>query len=152
MQKRALILITVFALAAAAPGCQSNANKPAAPAGPRFVDGVFWQLVEVGGQPAEPADADGHAARFRLNDADRRVTGFGGVNQLTGPYELNGKALKFGKLATTRRAGPEPLMRQESALTQAMSQTASWRPAGPDEIELLDAARRPLARFKRAAG
>ena len=101
---------------------------------------MFWQLVELGGQPAEPVPEDGRAAKFRLNDADRRVTGYGGVNQLTGPYELNGKALKFGQLAMTRRAGPEPLMRQESALTRAMSQTASWRAAGPDEIELLDAA------------
>jgi heat shock protein HslJ len=122
------------------------------PAGPKAVDGVFWQLVEVGGQPAEPVPEGDRAANFRLNDADHRVTGYGGVNRLTGPYELNGKALKFGTLAMTRRAGPEPLMRQESALSRAIEQTASWRGAGPDEIELLDSAGRPLARFKRAPG
>ena len=144
------ILMTAFALATVGLGCQSNSRNAAAPIGPAAV-GITWRWVEVGGQPAEPVPADARAANFRLDAADKRVSGYSGLNQFNGPYELSGTALKVGMLAMTRRAGPEPLMRQESALTRAMEQTASWRSAGQDEIELLDAASKPLARFKRAA-
>jgi hypothetical protein len=51
----------------------------------------------------------------------------------------------------TLRAGPEPLMRQEDAFAQAMINTRSWRAAGDNRIELLDAAGKPLASFKKAA-
>src|SRR5687768_17526168 len=98
MRVHVSILMTAFSLVTVGPGCQSSSNTVAAP---KAVDGVIWQLVEVAGQPAEPVAAGERAANFRLSAPDGRVTGYGGVNQLTGPYELNGKHLKFAMLALT---------------------------------------------------
>jgi len=145
------IQMTAFVLAAMVLGCGSNSPKAAAPPRPTAIEGTVWQLVDVGGQPAEPVAAGERPASFRLDAADKRVSGYAGLNQLNGPYELNGSALKFGMPAMTRRAGPEPLMRQESAFSRAMEQTTSWRSAGLDEIELLDSGNKPLARFKRVS-
>jgi heat shock protein HslJ len=114
------------------------------------IEDITWQLVDVGGNEAVPAPAEDRAAYLRLNAKDKRATGYSGVNQFNGSYELNRKSLTFGPAAMTRRAGPEPLMKQEDAFTQAMINTSSWRAAGDDRIELLDAAGKPLASFKKA--
>ena len=52
----------------------------------------------------------------------------------------------------TRKAGPEPLMRQEATFSSALSNTAAWRFHGGNTIDLLDAGGTPLARFTRGAG
>jgi heat shock protein HslJ len=110
------------------------------------IENTTWQLTEIGGKPAEPVAADDRAAQFRLDPAEKRASGYSSVNQFSGGYELKGNSLKFGMLAMTRRAGPEPLMRQEYAFTRALEQTRSWRAAG-DGIELLDSAGNIQARF-----
>jgi heat shock protein HslJ len=114
-----------------------------------MIEHINWQLVEVGGRPAEPLPADSKPAHLRLNSADKRISGYSSINQFGGTYELRGNLLKLGPLAMTRRAGPASLMQQESAFTQAMQSTTSWRAAGND-IELLDASGKPLARLSRA--
>jgi hypothetical protein len=50
----------------------------------------------------------------------------------------------------TKRAGLPPLMNLESSYVDALHETTSWR-RNNDDIELLDAARQPLARFTRLA-
>ena len=149
------ILAITLMLLASALGCQSDSSKPdaRASAAPVKIEDATWQLAEVDGKPAEPVAADERAAHFRLSAADKRVSGYSGINAFSGPYELNGALLKFGMLAMTRRAGPEPLMRQESAFTRALENTTLWTiVGGPDSIELHDAAGKPLAQFTRVTG
>lgn len=128
-------------------GCQGDGVVPLPGEGPKSIEDVTWQLDEVAGKKAQPVPADGRAAHFVLGSADKRVSGYGGVNQFSGTYELDGKLLRFGPTAMTRRAGPEPLMTQEFNLTQAMTNTRSWRAAGLRRIELIDASGAALARF-----
>ena len=125
-------------------GCRSDPPTKKS-AMPPSIENVTWQLVEVGGKPAEPAPADEHAAHVRLDATSKRASGYSGVNAFQGSYQLAGTSLKFGPMAMTRRAGPEPLMQQESAFTRALTDTAAWRSAGDDQIELLDDASRRLA-------
>ena len=146
------MVLILLALAGVSLGCQSNKPREGgstAQAKMMTIEDVTWQLVEVGGKPAEAVPADGRAANFRLNLADKRVSGYSGINQFNGGYELSGQSLKFGPLAMTRRAGPEPLMKQESAFTEAMTNTASWRAAGDNNIQLLDSGGKALATFTR---
>lgn len=146
------VLIGIVSIAWLGLGCQQpSSQRDASPAKdkPMTLEDVSWHLAEVGGKPAEPVPADAPAPHLRLHAKDRRVTGYSGVNAFNGSYELNGQSLKFGPTAMTRRAGPEPLMKQEFAFTQAMEQTASWRDAGDGRIDLLDAAGKPLAQLRR---
>ena len=112
-----------------------------------LIENITWQLTEVGGAPAASVPADAQAAHFKLDSGQKRAIGYGGVNQFSGAYDLNGAALKFGPAAMTRRAGPEPLMKQEHAFAEAMGKTAAWRAIDERSIELLDAAGKGLAKF-----
>ena len=145
-------ILLCIATALAVAGCKSKSTGTPAlkpQAGVTMVEGVSWKLAEVNGRPVEPVAADDRAAHFKLDAAQKRAAGYSSINNFQGGYELDGSKLKFGNLAMTRRAGPEPLMNQESAFTKAMGQTASWRAAGADGIELLDINGNVLARFTR---
>jgi heat shock protein HslJ len=96
---------------------------------------VQWRITEVRGSPVQPAD---QPIALTLATADDRVTGYTGVNRFGGGYELEGESLSFGALVMTRRAGPQPLMDQETAITQALEAVRAWRPAPGGGVELLD--------------
>jgi heat shock protein HslJ len=150
--RRCLTIPILLALIAFSLDCQSNKSRDdesSAQAKPASIEDTTWQLIEIGGKSAEPAPADARAANFRLNSSDKHVSGYSGVNQFKGGYQLDGYSLKFSPLAMTRRAGPEPLMKQESAFTEALTNAASWRVAGDNNIQLLDSTGKSLAKFRR---
>ena len=69
----------------------------------------------------------GITARFEQG----KISGFSGVNQYAGPCELGADGtMKIGPLAGTQMAGPEPLMRVESAYLQLLAKCDSYRVAG----------------------
>ena len=157
-----ILLMSVSLAAAAAPGCQRDTGgasrtpdsdatqSPVTPPQAAVaIEDITLRLEQIAGRPVEPVPADARAPHIRLSSSDHRVTGFSGVNSMNGTYTLAGPSLRFGPIAMTRRAGPEPLNRQEAAFTRALSDTAAWR-AARDRIELLDAAGQPLATFTRA--
>ena len=84
-----------------------------------------WTLVELDGKPVEIA-ADELAPSLVLDLEEARVTGSGGVDRLTGHFALSGDELRFGPLATTRKAGPESAMQREAALLAALERVTSY--------------------------
>jgi heat shock protein HslJ len=93
------------------------------------LEGTDWRLVELGGRPSRPAG--GGAPNLRLNASEKRAGGNTGCNSFGGPYELSGESLRFGALASTRRACvDEELNRQESAYMRALDETRTWRITG----------------------
>ena len=56
--------------------------------------------------------------------ADGKVTGSTAVNRYHGNAKIENKMLKFGPMATTRRAGPPALMEQESRFLKAVEKVA----------------------------
>jgi len=55
---------------------------------------------------------------------DGKVTGKGGVNQFGGPYEVNDTGtLKFGEIVSTRMAGSEAAMKQETKFFEVLGKT-----------------------------
>ena len=88
------------------PGCATDGDSD-----PGALTEVSWELV---GSSMSSVDL-GAAGISAIFDGER-ISGFSGVNQYGGPYtaEKNGN-FKVGEIAGTLMAGPEPLMKSESA-------------------------------------
>ena len=135
-------------------GCAKDSGKthdtvhPApTPTHPTSVTGTDWVLTRLGGQAAMPAEVSARPW-FRLDPSDkRRVTGNTGVNLCNGTYELTGRALQFGPMISTRRAGSPELMSQELAFLKALEKTATVDLAGRT-LTLRDGNKAPLAEFE----
>ena len=164
---RFAISMLMSLLAAGAAGCESTHEDEAQSAEAREanapLDGVAaveasavvtpllqnqWRFVELHHQALAPGLANDRPAELRFDAAEQRVSGDTGINAFSGTYELDGYKLRFGPLAMTRRAGPEPLMEQEAALGRALSRTEAWR-AADDGIKLVDASGNALASLTR---
>lgn len=83
---------------------------------------------------------------FVFRSQDSRVTGFGGCNNLTGAYRLNGDELTFGGVAATRKACVQG-METEAALLSVPGKIRRWKIVG-QHLELYDASGNMLARFE----
>lgn len=92
--------------------------------------GTTWVLQELGGAmlvDVEPSVAFG---------GDGTVSGSTGCNTFNGTYELDGAAVTFGPLATTKRACADPTMFVESAFLAAMAGVTGWSLDGAGNLTL----------------
>jgi heat shock protein HslJ len=129
------------------PGCalMSPEEPPATP-----LAGTEWLLVELSGQ-ALPAAGAGPRATLRIDGEPPRAIGNTGVNNFVGTAQLDGgDGLRFGPLATTRRAGAPEAMQLEQAYLAALGSVRRQR-TGPGSLELLDDGGRTVARFATAS-
>ena len=114
------------------------------------VKGTHWTLLEVGGTQARVAENIAQPS-LQLDTVETRASGSTGCNSFSGSYELTGDSLRFGPLASTRRACLDPAMnRQESVYLKALSDTRRWRVTGDTLILSGDAG--PVARFSARRG
>ncbi|GAA4391944.1 hypothetical protein GCM10023153_10440 [Ornithinibacter aureus] len=128
----------MLALLTALSGCGgSSANTDSSE-----LDGS-WTLESLGGvsdlTPADPA------VTSTLVLEDGQVSGNGGVNTFRGSYESPADGeLTFSPLASTRMAGPEAAMAQETAFLKALEQTKRFELDG-DRLVLGNAGNDTLA-------
>lgn len=89
--------------------------------------GTAWRVADVRLDPdtVAPTDAE-HPPTLSFGD-DGRVTGSLGLNRFSGAYALEGDALSFGVLASTRVMPAPPLDVQEAAVTTALGLVTSAR-------------------------
>jgi heat shock protein HslJ len=59
--------------------------------------------------------------------SDGQITGSGGCNTFSGPYQSTATTLTIGPLASTFKACDQPVMDQETAYLNALQQTSSYR-------------------------
>jgi heat shock protein HslJ len=59
--------------------------------------------------------------------ADGQARGFGGCNDFTGRYTLDGTTLALGPLAGTRKACPPAIVNQEASFHEALGATRGHR-------------------------
>lgn len=98
---------------------------------------VYWQVVELDGQPIKKLEGV-RAPYLLLSREGRRVSGFSGCNGFSGKYRHGAEGLRFGYLASTRRAcSPGGYGVIESALMNALGETVSQRLRG-QRLELRD--------------
>jgi heat shock protein HslJ len=153
--KRMSLFCIVFMAAGLLPllaGCANsgaNADDDSAggAAGAPTLTNTRWVLASLGETPAEVSENAEEHPYLMFGADEEGVSGSTGVNFLSGTYERDGDALKFGPLITTRRAGPPALMQQETTFTQALERTAGWR-IREGGLELLDADGAVVARFR----
>ncbi len=77
----------------------------------------------------------------------KRVTAFGGCNQMSGTFEIEGEKLTLSRMAATMMAC-ETGMEQEQALHDVFNRVARWKIDG-DRLELSDIGGETLAMFER---
>jgi heat shock protein HslJ len=59
-------------------------------------------------------------------DADGKAHGNGGCNRFNGTAQLDGDAVSFGPLASTRRMCPQAIMDQEQRYMAALEKVRRW--------------------------
>ncbi len=116
-------------------GCSTQRAGAVEHTGSTTLEDVQWTLIELDGA-ALRASARG-APTLTLASKDRRLSGFAGCNRMLGDYELDGDALKFGAMATTRMACVD--VTPEEPLLRALQATTRWRVTG-NTLVLFDAA------------
>lgn len=107
------------------------------------LEDTYWKLTSLGDAPLT-ASGPPREPHLILHPDDHRASGSGGCNRFTGSYELDGRALTFGPIASTMMACAEG-MDTEAAFFAALRRVRAWRIA--TGLELLDADGVVVARF-----
>ena len=87
------------------------------------IEDTKWQLVEVSNDPVSPLAGE-KRPYILLDSAQEKATGFAGCNNFFGSYEIDGVALKFGPIGSTRMSCPD---------LQLSLETECLERAGPDQ-------------------
>lgn len=116
-----------------------------AQAGDEPLENTYWKLTHLSDAPVTPA-AGQREAHFILHPADKRISGSGGCNRITGGYVLEGDRLTFKQMAGTMMACADA-MDTEKAFLSALGKSAQVR-IQQQRLELLDASGSVLARFQ----
>lgn len=97
--------------------------------------GTAWTLVSVGANaPVEGADA------WLAFGANGEITGSTGCNNLIGSYAVDGTALSFSTMGTTRMACPgDDLMAQDASVPQALENVTGWEVDADGRLHLTGA-------------
>jgi heat shock protein HslJ len=126
--------VTAVALALLVPASAALAQSPGTSAGADALDGTSWNVTAVAGT-AQGVDVAGMNATLAFSAGTAH--GFGGCNQFTTSYAIDGSSLTIELPASTMMACPDPKMAFESVYLGALPQTASYTVSG-DTLELLD--------------
>ena len=110
--------------------------------------GIDWKLVALGDKAVTPTDTQ-RVAHVMLQPDSKQVAGSGGCNRMFGVYELNGAALRFSGVGSTKMACKDG-MDTESAFFAALLRVAKWRMNG-QQLELTDASGTVLAKLEARA-
>ncbi|NJN48272.1 MAG: META domain-containing protein, partial [Candidatus Competibacteraceae bacterium] len=109
---------------------------------PFTLPGTEWQVKEIAGKQAE---AKGKALiRF---EEDGRVTGHTGCNPFTGTATLADDKLKFGPLATTRRACKPELLQQAVKFLEVSEQVRRFVVDKNGQVQLLNSSGKSMLRL-----
>lgn len=109
---------------------------------PTRLENTYWKLTRVEDRPVNtgPGQREPHLI---LRGQDRRVSGFTGCNQMAGGYTLDGQAVTFTQMISTKMACLGGGMETEAEFTAALQQVQDWSISG-DKLTLSDAAGQPV--------
>jgi len=106
--------------------------------------GTIWTLTRLGENAVIVAEPE---RRPNLTlAADGRLAGYDGCNRMAGSYQIAGRSITFGQLASTKMACVDG-MEHEAAFAAALEQARSFRILG-QHLELLGSDGDLLARFE----
>lgn len=137
-----LLYTFVLVLLVALASCKTA--RPAQPAaGDETLVDAYWMLLSLGGQSPQ-APNNTRAAYIRLQETENDLKGNTGCNTIFGKYELNGKALHFSSVGSTRMMCQD--MEQETKFLQMLERVDSYEIA--DRILTLYAGSEAVATFR----
>ena len=109
------------------------------------IEGRKWLLVEVAGQPYEPADA-GRQAFLMLDGEETRASGNNSCNSFFGHYVIEaGLRIRFDRMGATMMACPDTSV--EQAFMDALQRVDNYSVNG-NQLSLNRARMAPLLRFE----
>ena len=104
-----------------------------------------WKLTRLGDEPVVLAEIQ-REPYLVLASQDNRVSGFGGCNRFNGSYEIEGRSITFGPIASTKMACI-PGGDTERAFLAALGKVTSFHKTA-HHLELLDADGTIVTRFE----
>lgn len=112
--------------------------------------GTAWRLEELGGRPPV-AVPGGSVPTLTFAAGEPRASGNGGCNQFSGAFTQSDTSLRFGPLASTRRAClSDAANNQETAYLRALESTTRFQVSG--DVLVLYAGDQVVARLRRTGG
>jgi heat shock protein HslJ len=112
-----LFSLAMLAVLTLAVGCVTPAGRASA----SVLEGRYWRLTELRGQPALPTPGAREAGLQFAADS-MRVSGSGGCNRVSGTYTREGQRLEFGPMISTKMAcADQRLTEQESVFLSTLS-------------------------------
>jgi heat shock protein HslJ len=105
---------------------------------------TYWKLTALGSTPVNVADSQ-REPHIILQADSKQVNGSGGCNRMFGSYELNGDALTFSGVGSTKMACQDG-MDVETSFLPSLQRVAKWRITG-QRLELLDSSGALVAQF-----
>jgi len=103
-----------------------------------------WRPIEIGDQPVTVSDGQ-REPWIVLDPREKRITGSGGCNRISGSYETSAGKLRFSQVVSTMMACPS--MATETAFLRALEATRRYRASGRT-LELMDQAGKVLVRLE----
>ncbi|MGB3548581.1 MAG: copper resistance protein NlpE N-terminal domain-containing protein [Saprospiraceae bacterium] len=111
--------------------------------------GTKWQLTELNGKKITEADYARERPYLEFQEADGRVGGYAGCNNMFGSYEtMDGMRITFSQLGMTKMACQRG-MDTESRLSEVLNTADNYSLSGTT-LTLNKARMAPLARFEAA--
>jgi copper homeostasis protein (lipoprotein) len=108
--------------------------------------GTFWKLTRLGDTAVMVAEPSRQPSLTLA--VDGRVAGFTGCNRMAGSYQVAGRSITFGQMASTKMACIDG-MELEAAFAAALDRARSHRIVG-QHLDLFDAEGELVARFEAA--
>jgi putative lipoprotein len=135
-----VLMVRVATGDSAPPG---EAGAAGAPTGATALVGPTWVAEDIGG-----GGVIDYLQSHITFTAEGQAHGFGGCNNFTGGYTLDGATLALGPLASTKKACPPAIMNQETRFHQALGKVRDYRFEN-GLLVLLDAESVPVMRLWR---
>ena len=136
-----VICLISLVLAACSASHRKAESPPVSPPPADLLEGT-WLAKAIGGETVVTGQPTLHFT------SDGRANGSGGCNSFTGPVSIDGDAMAFGPLASTRKACLPALLDQEQKFFIALAGVRSFHLDG-EQLTLRDTASRPLVQLAR---
>jgi heat shock protein HslJ len=137
------LVLPLLALTACASGGDGDAPEPLSTL-EALTLGETWVLRSIRGMDSVPESGQPEI-QFLING---RLTGNTGCNRMNGRYELDGVAVDFDGLATTRMACEDVVGELEGLFIETL-RGARYLELGPEFLDLFDGDGARMARFSR---
>jgi heat shock protein HslJ len=142
-----MVITTVFACGTTKSSKDLTAKSP--PAEAQLGDG-YWELIRLQSVPAiKKPKEDDRKIGFAFQTSENKINGYAGCNSFFGSYDLDGSAISFSQMGSTKMACVRNVI-DEQAFLLMFGQVKHIK-VEAEIMTLMDAANNVLAVFQKTA-